>query len=142
MPARWYTPPSIAFAPTLEDNPDLGIAFDADKAKAELQLGLTDLGLSSVDQLPPITVEFGDSPFNNSIGQALQVMWQDTLGITVRSIRWIRTTYWTIMGEDAGQIYAGGWCPDYNDANNYTRDVMYSTSTNNFGAGITRSLMR
>ena len=45
IPSRWYTPPSIAFAPSLEDNPDLGIAFDADKAKAELQLGLTDLGL-------------------------------------------------------------------------------------------------
>jgi oligopeptide transport system substrate-binding protein len=43
------------------------------------------------------------------------------------------TTYWTLMGQDSGQIHAGGWCPDYNDANNYTRDVLYSTSANNFG---------
>ena len=42
IPARWYTPPSIAFAPSLEDNPDFGISFDAAKAQAELQLGLTD----------------------------------------------------------------------------------------------------
>ncbi|MEO8396687.1 MAG: ABC transporter substrate-binding protein, partial [Chloroflexota bacterium] len=70
IPSRWYTPPSIAFAPSPEDNPDLGISFDADKAKAELQLGLTDLGLSSAADLPPITVIFGNSEGNNAVGQA------------------------------------------------------------------------
>jgi oligopeptide transport system substrate-binding protein len=133
IPARWYTPPSIAFAPTLEDNPDLGITFDADKAQEEFQLGLTDLGLTSADQLPSITVDFGDSPTNNLIGQTLQVMWKDTLGVTVTLNPMDRTTYWTLMGQDSGQIHAGGWCPDYNDANNYTHDVLYSTSSNNFG---------
>lgn len=133
IPARWYTPPSIAFAPTLEDNPTLGITFDAAKAKEELALGLKDLGISSVDQLPSITVDFGDSPTNNAIGQALQVMWKDTLGISVTLNPMDRTTYWTLMGQDSGQIHAGGWCPDYNDANNYTHDVLYSTSSNNFG---------
>jgi oligopeptide transport system substrate-binding protein len=131
--ARWYTPPSIAFAPTLEANPDLGVWFDPELAQEELQLGLTELGLASVDELPSITVDFGNSATNNAVAQALQVMWQDTLGITVSLNPMDTTTYWTIMGEDAGQIHRGGWCPDYNDANNFTRDVFYPGGSNNFG---------
>ena len=133
IPARWYTPPSIAFAPTLENNPDLGIAFDPDKAKAELALGLTDLGLSSAADLPAITAIFGNSEGNNAVGQALQVMWTSTLGVTVTLNPLDPTTYWSIVGSGPEQIFAAGWCPDYNDANNYTRDVMYSTGIYNYG---------
>jgi oligopeptide transport system substrate-binding protein len=133
IPARWYTPPSVNFAPSLDDNPDLGIWFDATKAQEELQLGLADLGISSVDELPPIIVDFGNTEGNNNVAQALQSMWQTTLGITVSLNPMDTTTYWTIMGENAGQIHTAGWCPDYNDANNYTRDVLYSSSANNFG---------
>lgn len=133
IPSRWYTPPSVNFAPTLESNPDLGITFDAAKAQEELQLGLADLGLSAADQLPAIEVVFGNTEANNAIGQALQVMWQSTLGVTVTLNPLDTTTYWATMAEDGGQIHAAGWCPDYNDANNYTRDVMYSTGIYNYG---------
>jgi len=133
IPARWYTPPSVAFAPTLEDNPDLGIAFDAEMAQSELAAGLEELGLTSADELPLITVDFGNSEANNSVAQALQVMWQATLGVTVTLNPIDSTSYWALMGEDAGQIHTGGWCPDYNDANNYTRDVFYTGGANNFG---------
>jgi ABC-type oligopeptide transport system substrate-binding subunit len=122
-----------SFAPTLESNPDLGIVFDPTKAQEELQLGLQDLGLSAADQLPPISVEFGNTEANNAIGQALQVMWQSTLGVTVTLNPLDTTTYWATMAENGGQIHAAGWCPDYNDANNYTRDVMYSTGIYNYG---------
>ena len=111
IPARWYTPPSIAFAPSLEDNPTLGIAFDADKAQQELQLGLTDLGLSSVSDLPSITVIFGNSEGNNAIGQALQVMWKDTLGINVNLSPLDPTTYWSIVGTGSGANLRGGLVP-------------------------------
>lgn len=133
IPSRWYTPPSVNFAPTLESNPDLGIVFDAAKAQEELQLGLQELGLSAADQLPSIEVVFGNTEANNAIGQALQVMWQSTLGVTVTLNPLDTTTYWATMAEDGGQIHAAGWCPDYNDANNYTRDVMYSTGIYNYG---------
>jgi len=133
LPSRWYTPPSINLAPTLETDPDLGISFDADKAREELQLGLADMGLSSVDELPPITAVFGSSVTNTTIGQALQAMWQETLGVHVELGPMDATTYWAQMEVDAGQIFAAGWCPDYNDANNFTRDVMYSTGIYNYG---------
>lgn len=133
IPARWYTPPSVSFAPTLESNPDLGIAFDAAKAQEELQLGLQDLGLSAASELPAISVVYGNSELNSAVGQALQVMWNDTLGVTVTLNPLDPTSYWSTMAVDAGQVHAAGWCPDYNDANNYTRDVMYSTGIYNYG---------
>jgi oligopeptide transport system substrate-binding protein len=111
----------------------LGIAFDAEMAQAELQLGLEELGLSSTDELPPITAVFGNSETNNAIGQALQVMWADTLGVRVELGPMDTSTYWSQMAVDAGQIHAAGWCPDYNDANNYTRDVMRSDGIYNYG---------
>jgi oligopeptide transport system substrate-binding protein len=133
IPSRWYTPPSVNFAPTPENNPDLGVVFDAELAQQELQLGLQDLGLASADQLPAVTVVFGNTELLNAIGQALQVMWQDTLGVTVTLNPMDNTTYWSTMLEDAGQIHRAGWCPDYNDANNYTRDVMRSDGIYNYG---------
>jgi oligopeptide transport system substrate-binding protein len=133
LPARWYTPPSVKAAPTLEANAELGIKFDAAKAKEELDLGLKDLGLAAADKLPAITVVFGNSVGNNNIGQALQVMWQSTLGVKVTLSPMDPSTYWSTMAKDAGQIHAQGWCPDYNDANNYTRDVMRSDSIYNYG---------
>lgn len=132
LPSRWFTPPSVNNAPSAEDT-ETGISFDAAKAQEELQLGLDELGLSSAADLPSVTAVFGNSETNNAIGQALQIMWEDTLGVRVELNPMDTTTYWSQMAEDAGQIHAAGWCPDYNDANNYTRDVMRSDGIYNYG---------
>jgi len=55
------------------------------------------------------------------------------LGIRVELAALDNSTYWATMMEDAGQIHRAGWCPDYNDANNYTYDVMFSTGAYNYG---------
>ena len=133
IPSRWYTPPSVNFAPTLENDADIGIEFNAETAQAELQAGLEELGLASADELPAIAMTFGSSDINSSVAQALQVMWQGTLGVQVELSPLDPTTYWSLMAEDAGQIHTAGWCPDYNDANNYTRDVMRSDGIYNYG---------
>jgi oligopeptide transport system substrate-binding protein len=133
IPARWFTPPSISMAPTLEANPDLGVEYNPELAQQELELGLEELGLASADDLPPITVVFGNTEILSLTAQTLQVMWEDTLGIRVELSALDTTTYWSTMEEDAGQIFRAGWCPDYNDANNYLRDVMRSDSIYNYG---------
>ncbi len=133
IPARWFTPPSISMAPTLDANPDLGVAYDPELAKQELQLGLDELGLGSADDLPSITVVFGNTEMLSMTAQALQVMWEETLGVRVELSALDTTTYWSTMEQDAGQIFRAGWCPDYNDANNYLRDVMRSDSIYNYG---------
>jgi oligopeptide transport system substrate-binding protein len=133
VPAPFFTPPSIGMAPAGTDIGDLGIRFDLDKAKEELELGLKDLGLSSVEELPSITVEFGTEQELSAVAQALQAMWQETLGIQVELSQIDNTVYWSKQEEDAGQIFRAGWCPDYNDANNYLRDVYRSDSIYNYG---------
>jgi len=135
IPAVFFTPPSIAMAPSaLPEYADLGTKmFDPEKAKQELALGLKDLGLASADKLPSITVEHGTSAQLSAVAQALQAMWQKTLGIKVQIAAIDVKVYWGKQEKDAGQIFRAGWCPDYNDANNFLLDVYHSTSGNNYG---------
>ncbi len=135
VPAVFYTPPSVAMAPSgSAEFADLGASFyDPEKAKAELALGLEDLGLASADQLPGITVEYGTSTELTAVAQALQAMWNETLGIQVTLSQIDVKTYWGKQEADAGQIFRAGWCPDYNDANNYLLDVYRSDSIYNYG---------
>jgi len=136
--ARFYTPPGIALAPSAaKENATLGMAFDEAKAKEELALGLKDLNLESVDQLPPITVEFGTGTELTAVSQALQAMWQKTLGVQVTLQQVDNTVYWSKQEKDAGQIFRAGWCPDYNDTSNYLYDVYRSDSINNYGKATT-----
>lgn len=131
--AGLFAPPSIAGAPSGTPNPPAGISFDAEKAKQELELGLKDLGLDSADKLPKVTVEFGTSPQLSAIAQTLQAMWKETLGVQVELAQIDNTVYWSKQEKDAAQIFRAGWCPDYNDANNFLRDVYRSDSIYNYG---------
>lgn len=133
IPAVFFTPPSIAEAPSATDAVKVLTNFDAAKAKEELALGLKDLGFTSVDQLPKITVEFGTSQILSAVAQALQAMWQESLGIKVDLSQVDNTVYWSKQEKDPGMIFRAGWCPDYNDANNYLRDVYRSDSIYNYG---------
>ena len=133
IPAAFFTPPSITLAPAGTDAVAQGVVFDAAKAQEELQLGLTDMGLASAADLPAITVEFGTSPVLSAVAQALQAMWQQTLGVQVELSQIDNTVYWSKQEQDPGQIFRAGWCPDYNDTNNYLSDVYRSDSIYNYG---------
>jgi len=133
VPAVFFTPPSIALAPSATDAVKDLVNYDPNKAKEELALGLKDLNLTSPDQLPQITVEFGVAQELSAVAQTLQAMWQETLGVKVELSQVDNTIYWAKQEEDAAQIFRAGWCPDYNDANNYLRDVYRSDSIYNYG---------
>jgi oligopeptide transport system substrate-binding protein len=131
IPAQWFVRPGLNAAPTLDSNPDLGVKFDVAKAQEELQLALTDLGLSSVDELPQLTLSYNDSSNHGAIMQAIQQMWTDNLGITVQLAALEPSTYFATISEEAPMIYRAGWCQDYADANNFDFDVFYSKSSQN-----------
>lgn len=135
VPAVFFTPPSITMAPSgTAEYENIGATFhDAEKAKEELALGLADLGLTSANQLPGITVEYGTSTELTAVAQALQAMWSETLGIQVTLSQIDSKVYWGKQETDAGQIFRAGWCSDYNDANNYLLDVYRSDSIYNYG---------
>jgi len=133
IPARWYTHPANVGAPSLEKNPTFGVGYDPDQAKAELALGLKDLGLTSVDGLPSITLAFGNTPRHNAVAQAVQQMWQDNLGIKVELAAMDTTTYFSVQREDANQIFRSGWNADYPDANNWLNETMHTGVAQNYG---------
>jgi len=130
-PARWFSRPGLVAAPTMDTHPDLGIEFDAAAAQEALALALSDLGLSSVDELPALTASFNDASGHGAIVQAIQQMWADNLGLQVQLNAMDPTTYFSTVSEDAPMIFRSGWCQDYPDANNFLFDVFHSASSQN-----------
>ena len=130
QPAQWFARPGLAGAPTMEDHPDLGIKSDVAGAKAELQAYLDEKGLT-VDQLD-ITLMFNTSSGHQIIAVAIQQMWKDNLGLTVKLVNQEWAVYLeTVKGADTPQVWRMGWCPDYPDANNYDREVFGPNGSSN-----------
>lgn len=129
-PARWFARPGLVAAPTIQDSPDLGISFDAAAAKKELQGYLDEKGITA-DKMPPMTLMMNQVESHIKIGEALQAMWKENLGVDVQ----LTTQEWAVflktLDEDPPQIYRLGWCADYTDADNFLNGVFRSTSGNN-----------
>jgi oligopeptide transport system substrate-binding protein len=130
QPAQWFARPGLAGAPTMADHPDLGIKSDTPAAKAELQAYLDEKGLT-VDQLD-ITLMFNTSSGHQRIAEAIQQMWKDNLGLTVKLVNQEWAVYLaTVKGANTPQVWRMGWCPDYPDANNYDREVFAPNGSSN-----------
>jgi oligopeptide transport system substrate-binding protein len=130
-PARWMSRPGLAGAPTLKDSPKLGISYDPEMAKKELQAGLDDMK-TTVDKLPPITLVTNQVEAHVKIAQAIQQMWQDTLGVKAELTTQEWKVYLGTLQTDSPQVWRLGWNLDYPDANNFLKDVFYSTSSQNY----------
>lgn len=131
IPAQWFSRPGLAAAPTMDNSPDLGIKYDPEAAQEALALALTDLGLSDVSELPPLTLTYNGDAGHGAIMQAIQQMWSDTLGIEVQLATLDPTTYFSSLSEEYPMMARAGWCQDYSDANNFLYDVFYSQSSQN-----------
>jgi oligopeptide transport system substrate-binding protein len=130
IPAQWISRPGLAAAPTLEDYPDLGIKYDPDAAKAELQSYLDETG-QTADQLD-LTLMFNTSSGHQAIAEAIQQMWAANLGVNVQVVNQEWAVYLeTTKSLDTPQIWRLGWCMDYPDANNFLREVWAANGSNN-----------
>jgi oligopeptide transport system substrate-binding protein len=130
IPAQWISRPGLAAAPTLEDYPDLGIKYDPDAAKAELQSYLDETG-QTADQLD-LTLMFNTSSGHQAIAEAIQQMWATNLGVNVQVVNQEWAVYLeTTKSLDTPQIWRLGWCMDYPDANNFLREVWAANGSNN-----------
>jgi oligopeptide transport system substrate-binding protein len=129
-PAQWFSRPGIASAPSLKDSPNLGIKYDPEGAKKELQSYLDEKKIT-VEQMPPMTLVTNQVEGHVKIAEAVQQMIQQTLGVKVE----LSTQEWKVflqtLNTDPPQIFRSGWNADYADANNFLRDVFRSTSTQN-----------
>jgi len=129
-PALWFSRPGLAAAPTLKDSPKLGIGYDPEMAKKELQSYLDEKKLTA-DQLPPVTIMTNQVEGHVKIAEAAQQMWQDVLGVKVTISQQEWKVFLQTLNTDPPQMFRAGWNPDYADANNFLRDVFRSTSTQN-----------
>jgi oligopeptide transport system substrate-binding protein len=130
VPAQWVSRPGLAGAPTPEDHPDLGIKYDPEAAKAELQSYLDETG-QTADQLD-LTLMYNTSSGHQAIAEAIQQMWAATLGVNVKVVNQEWAVYLeTIKSLDTPQIWRVGWCLDYPDANNFLKEVWAADGSNN-----------
>jgi len=123
QPAQWFSRPGLGAAPTMESHPDLGIKYDVEAAKADLQSYLDEKGLT-IDQLD-ITLMFNTSSGHQQIAEAIQQMWKDNLGADIKLANQEWAVYLKTIKDPVAtpQIYRLGWCSDYPDANNFIREV-------------------
>ena len=131
--AQWFCRPGMAACPTPEQYPDLGVKYDPEKAKAELKAYMDEMGYTDVSQIPEIILMFNTSEGHKKIAEAISAMWKETLGIqvTVTNQEW-KVYLKTIRDPEATpHIWRLGWCMDYPDANNWTREVMSKGGSSN-----------
>lgn len=131
IPAQWFARPGLNAAPTLETHPDLGVVYNPELAQQEFALALEELGMTAEELGAMITLSYNDSSGHAAIMQAIQQMYQDTLGLSVTLTPLEPSTYFASLSEEAPAVYRSGWCQDYADANNFLYDVFYSASSQN-----------
>ena len=134
-PAQWFARPGLVAAPTMADYPDLGIQYDPVAAKAQLDEYLAEKGITAADV--DLTLMFNTSSGHQKIAEAIQQMWKDTLGVDVKltNQEWAVYLKTTLDPQATPQIFRKGWCQDYPDANNFTRDVFIRSGHENPSAG-------
>ena len=131
VPAQWFSRPGLVAAPTLEKYPDLGIKYDPEKAKAELQSYMDEKGIEDPMDIK-IELMFNTSENHQKIATAIQQMWKDVLGIdaTIQNQEWA-VYLKTIRSEGTPQVWRLGWCQDYPDAANFVDDQASSGGSSN-----------
>lgn len=129
-PAQWFARPGLAGAPTMADHPDLGVKYDVAAAQAFLAEYLAETG-QTADQLD-LTLMFNTSSGHQRIAEAIQQMWATNLGVNVKLVNQEWAVYLdTVKGLNTPQLFRLGWCLDYPDANNFTREVFASNGSSN-----------
>jgi oligopeptide transport system substrate-binding protein len=122
-PAQWFSRPGLSAAPTIKTHPNLGVKYDPEAAKKLLDEYLKEKN-TSADKLD-ITLMFNTNSGHQKIAEAIQQMWKDKLGISVKlTNQEFKVFLQTTKSKDTPQVWRSGWCLDYPDANNFLREVM------------------
>jgi oligopeptide transport system substrate-binding protein len=134
-PAQWFSRPGLAGSPTMETHPDLGIQFDVEKAKADLQSYLDEKGITTADV--DITLVFNTSSGHQQIAEAIQQMWKENLDLDIKLANQEWAVFLKTIRDPVAtpQIYRLGWCQDYPDANNFIREVFVKGGSANPAEG-------
>lgn len=129
VPATQFAPPGIFGAP----NPEVGIATDLEQAK----MWLAEAGYPDGEGFPIVTYRYFASTLEESLAEALQAMWAETLGVQVN----IEAQEWPVFIaginpstplEEMPEMWRLGWGADYPDENNWVYEVFHCTDSTNY----------
>ena len=121
VPAGTMTPPGSTGH--VANEAGIGIPYDPEQAKA----WLAEAGYPDGQGLPEIELGFNASQLHQNIAQAIQKMWQDTLGANV-SLRSVEGRAYSVnAAQGAHNVWRMGWGMDYPDAHNIHMELFHSS---------------
>ena len=138
VPADGYVPSGVydAAGPGNDDFRTVGGSYysvadeDYEKNCEEARQILADAGYPNGEGFPTVEYLYNTSDNHKKIGEALQNMWQEQLGVTVK----LNNQDWNVFLENRKQgnyqIARNGWIADYNDPCSFL-DMWYTGGGNN-----------
>ena len=121
VPAGTMTPPGSTGH--VSNDAGIGIPYDPEQA----QRWLAEAGYPGGEGLPEIELGFNASQLHQNIAQAIQKMWQDTLGANVR-LRGVEGRAYSLnAAQGAHNVWRMGWGMDYPDAHNIHMEIFHSS---------------
>ncbi len=130
-PATSFTPPETLGRDLYNE---VGIPFNPVNAKDFL----AQAGYADASKFPPVTLLInvgGDAApgFHVKITDEMVKMWKQYLGVSVKVevIDW--NTYLNRIPSNPPEIFRLGWAADYNDPDNFLREIFTSGSQYNYG---------
>jgi oligopeptide transport system substrate-binding protein len=112
--------------------PEIGLKYDPEGAKQELQLALTELGLANVADLQLKLGYNTPSDLHPPTAAFIQEQWRTVLGVDVTSTGVETNTYYDEVRAGAFDIHRASWTMDYPHPNNFVGDV-FGTGNNRMG---------
>ena len=111
--------------------PDLGLPYDVEAAKAELATALTELGVSDVSELPVLSFGFNTEAGHDVPAAFMQEQWRTNLGVE-SELKGV--TFDQFVEERPQLVYSiarNAWGMDYPHPDNIMRVLFHSDSGNN-----------
>jgi oligopeptide transport system substrate-binding protein len=111
--------------------PDIGLPYDVEAAKAELATALTELGFSDVSEVPILSFGFNTDAGHDIPAAFMQEQWANNLGIQ-SELKGV--TFDQFVVERPQLVYSiarNAWGADYPHPDNFLRVLFHSESGNN-----------
>jgi oligopeptide transport system substrate-binding protein len=111
--------------------PEIGLKYDVEAAKAELATALTELGYSDVSQVPTLSFGFNTDAGHEITSAYMQEQWNKNLGVKSELKGETFDQFVVDRPNNVFSIARNAWGADYPHPDNFLRALFQSESGNN-----------